>query len=130
MSKKESAIELDGEREFVAPEGQAQLEFVKLSQLKKDNFEGIILDGEYLGEAANKFNEEKPNFRFKADKLFGNKKPEGSEVIVNAGGNLNHIMKGVKKGDYCRLIYEGTSPMAKGKFKGTQAHQLKILVSK
>ena len=110
------------EREFRKPEGApTSLTFVKASELAKGNKIGVILEGEYEGTSENKFNKDKPCFKFRLD--------NGNMVIVNPAGNLGYQMKSVKEGDYVRLSYLGQEPLTRGSFKGTLCHQFEVLVA-
>ena len=110
------------EREFRKPEGApTSLTFVKASELAKGNKIGVILEGEYEGTSENKFNVSKPNHKFRLD--------NGNMVIINAAGNLNHQLKGVKIGDYCRVEYLGQEPLKKGKFVGVLCHQFLVMIA-
>lgn len=108
------------ERIFKPLEGELPaLSFIRAKKLADDGITGVVLEGEYLGEVPNKFDEEKNDFKFKKD--------DGSMVIVNSCGSINHQMAKVKVGEYVQISYLGQKTIKDGKLKGKKIHDFKIL---
>lgn len=96
-----------------------KITFVRPSALAKDGFKGVVVEGEFVGTLENKFNEDAPDFKIRKD--------DGSLVVLNQCGSINHQMKKVEEGDYIQVSYEGQKKIEDGKLKGKMVHQFKIL---
>ena len=48
-------------------------------------------------------------------------------IVLNGAGNLGFKMKNVNAGDYVQISYNGKKEIAKGKMKGTMAHNFEVL---
>lgn len=47
--------------------------------------------------------------------------------VLNSSGHLNFLLHEYANfGDYCRVTYEGTTTLEKGKMKGKEAHQFSL----
>lgn len=102
-------------------EAKSSLEFIRPSELAKNEITGVILEGTYEGAIESKFDEEKMDFKFMTD--------EGKTVIVNHSGSLAYQINKIKVGDYVQLSYLGKKEITKGKLKGKSAHQFELAVA-
>lgn len=115
------------EKIFKPREGEIpKIRFVNVSKMTKENpdFKNeVILEGYFKGTVPNQYNDDKPHFKFEDFKT-------GETVIVNNIGNLQHRMtdKNVQEGDLIQITYLGTSPIEKGKFKGKESHQFRVIL--
>lgn len=107
------------EREWKKPGGD--IEFVRPSELAKQGFEGVVLEGTFVEATANRLNEHQNDFKFE--------KEDGSVVVVNGAGNLKYRMKDVSPGDFCRVSYLGMQEISEGKLKGKSAHNFEVLIA-
>lgn len=112
---------MSAEKEWKKPNSEKSIEFVRPSQLAKDEFEGVILEGTFVESLPNHFDETKSDFKFE--------KEDGSVVVINGAGNLGYRMKAVSPGDYCQISYEGKKEIASGKMKGKSAHCFDVLIA-
>lgn len=113
---------MSAEREWKKPgkEGKS-IEFVRPSQLAKDEFTGVIVEGTFIEALPNHYDETKNDFKFE--------KEDGSIVVINAAGNLGYRMRDVNPGDFCRVEYLGKKEIESGKMKGKSAHSFEVLVA-
>lgn len=86
--------------------------YIKPKDLKK----GTVITGTYAGSFEDKY--EKLNHRLSQE--------DGSTKVVNGTGQLNALMAKVKIGTPVELVYEGTSAIQSGQYKGTKAHSFKV----
>ncbi len=108
------------ERVFKPLDGELPpITFISASKLAKEDFKGVVLEGEYKGTMANKFSPDKPDYKFE--------KEDGTIVVVNQSGSLNNQMKKVEVGDYVQISYLGQKKLTSGAFKGKTYHEFKIL---
>lgn len=101
--------------------GSDDLDFIRPSELAKTGVTGVIVEGLFLESRPNHFDESKLDFKFEKD--------DGSVVVINGAGNLNHRMKNVNPGDYCRVEYQGKKLIESGKMKGKEAHNFEVLTA-
>lgn len=97
---------------------------------------GDILIGTFKGTQIDQY--EKDNYLIEVeDAQFGNKKAakklaavDGEKVIIglNHTGKLGRAMKNAEVGDVIQITYNGMDEMAKGKFKGKDAHDMEVEV--
>lgn len=109
---------------FKKPEGTgdlAPLTFIKPSELKEKGTTGVIAEGVFVGTMPNKYNEAKPSYKIEQD--------DGSIIVVNSAGNLQHRMAAVKQGQLVQISYNGMSKILKGKMAGKDSHQFEVLVA-
>jgi hypothetical protein len=66
---------------------------------------------------------------YKILELDENGEETGETTIINAGGNLGYRMKDISVGEIIQIVYLGKSPMSKGAFKGTLAHNWDVLTA-
>ncbi len=55
---------------------------------------------------------------------------DGGTVVLNHAGQLRSRFSGVQEGELVQVEYLGKSAIESGQFKGTKAHQFKVLVDK
>ncbi len=53
---------------------------------------------------------------------------DGIITVLNASGQLDKVMQKLKPGDFVRVIFEGSSVMDHGRFKGKSAYSFKVQV--
>lgn len=84
----------------------------------------VLVEGVYLGTYPNKYNADKPNFKFK-DGVTGDIK------VVNTAGHLHYLMvetnEAPQVGDYLQVVYQGKEKITKGTFAGKEAHKFEVL---
>lgn len=51
-------------------------------------------------------------------------------VVVNGAGNLGFLMKQIEPGSRIKIEYNGKTPMKKGNYKGTPAHDFSVSVAR
>lgn len=80
----------------------------------------VLVEGRYVGTSPNKFGKENHDF-----------KPEdGPTVSLNHAGQLAYLIENfVREGDLCQVIYDGTSKLEKGAFKGKEVHNFIVNVA-
>ena len=93
--------------------------FIRPSQLAEENRTGVVVEGTYVESIPNQFDDKKSDYKFTDEK--------GSMIIINGAGNLGFKMKNINAGDYVQISYNGKKEIAKGKMKGTMAHNFEVL---
>ena len=53
---------------------------------------------------------------------------DGTTTVLNASGQLDKIMSRIAFGDYVRVVFDGSSLIETGKYKGKQAYSFKVQV--
>ena len=108
------------ERIFKPLDGELPaISFINAAKLDKEEFKGVVMEGEFIATVPNKFSPDKPDFKFMKD--------DGSIVIVNQCGSLNKQMGKVEIGDYLQISYVGKKILTTGSFKGKSCHEFKVL---
>jgi len=80
----------------------------------------VLVEGRYVGTSPNKFGKENHDF----------KPEEGPTVSLNHAGQLAYLIENfVRVGDLCQVIYDGTSTLEKGAFKGKEVHNFIVNVA-
>ena len=80
----------------------------------------LLVEGKYVGTSPNKFGKE--NFDFKPE--------DGPTVSLNHAGQLAYLVENfVREGDLVQVIYDGTSKLEKGAFKGKEVHNFIVNVA-
>ena len=80
----------------------------------------VLVEGIYMGTTPNKFG--KDNFDFKPE--------DGPTVSLNHAGQLAYLVENfVREGDLVQVIYDGTSTLEKGAFKGKEVHNFIVNVA-
>lgn len=90
---------------------------------------GDMIIGKYIGSDVDQY--DKPNFKFLVEeavfsKTSEAKKLKGQNLTLNSAGQLNKAMKDVEEGQLVQIVYNGTSEIEKGKYKGKDAHQVEV----
>ena len=112
------------EREFKKPEGlenYGEIKFVRPSQLARENFEGVVVEGTFVEALKNPFDDSKLDYKFETE--------EGGTVILNHAGGLAYQMAAVNPGTFCRVSYLGKKEITSGKMKGREAHNYEVLIA-
>lgn len=99
-------------------EGDAATNYVRLGQLSEGD---VVVEGIYMGTSQNYTYPEKLDFNFKA--------ADGSQVIVNEGGNLKARLKDIEAGTLVLITYQGMQTIAKGPRMGKKAHNVEVLIA-
>lgn len=92
--------------------------------------EGDWLIGTYKGSQQDQY--DKPNYLIEIIECgFKNKKARteaiAAKVIgLNSSGKLDTAMKEVEVGEVVQIVYNGTSTITKGKYKGKDAHDIEV----
>lgn len=94
--------------------GSGNITFLKNKELK----EGQTITGKYVGTIEGKFGN-----AYKIEQA------DGTVVGVNASGQLRKKMDQVPLQSNVTLTYLGREEMERGDFKGTLAHQFKVVVN-
>lgn len=55
--------------------------------------------------------------------------PVDSLVHLNSGGNMKNLMNEVSLGDKIRVTYKGKAKITKGKWTGTETHNIEVEVA-
>ncbi|MBV6514175.1 MAG: hypothetical protein FMNOHCHN_03765 [Ignavibacteriaceae bacterium] len=97
------------------------IRFIKPGDLAEAKTTGVILEGTYMGAIPNNYDNTKNDYKFLDD--------NGQEVVINSTGSLAYQMKNVPVGSIVQITYEGMSKLTKGKMKGKEAHNFKVLVA-
>lgn len=105
---------------FKAVKPVAALDFIDGKDLFEKDYTGEVLEGIYTGSMPNRFNKNKNDYKFEL--------ADGTTKIINGSGNLGYQMKDVALNSVVRISYQGKSPMTKGDFKGTLAHNWLVQV--
>ena len=111
-----------GKRNFKPVDAGASLgsiTFIRPSKLAEESRTGVILEGTFVESLPNQFDSNKLDYKFTDEK--------GGMIVLNGAGNLGFKMKNVNAGDYVQISYNGKKEIAKGKMKGTMAHNFEVL---
>lgn len=95
----------------------------------KDWEVGDLIIGKYKGSKIDNY--EKPNWLIEVlDAQFAKKKEAsklvGQTIGLNSAGQLDKAMEHVSEGDTVQVLYNGTSQIEKGKYKGKDAHLIEV----
>lgn len=89
------------------------IEFIRAKDLQPGQaFEGIF-DGTIKNQMSDKF-----DFKLLVNLPDGRQKTQ----VINAAGNLTYKMSSVNQGELVRIVYQGQSPIKKGKWAGKMSH--------
>ena len=111
-----------GKRNFKPVDAGASLgsiTFIRPSKLAEESRTGVILEGTFVESLPNQFDSNKLDYKFTDE--------TGGLIVLNGAGNLGFKMKNVNAGDYVQISYNGKKEIAKGKMKGTMAHNFEVL---
>lgn len=91
--------------------------YYKPSQMNKgDEFVGKYIESKIVGQ-------------YDSLAHFFERPETGERYAINNTGQLKHWMEQIEPGSLVKLVYDGTSQLNKGKFKGKDAHNFKISVA-
>lgn len=102
-------------------EEKASIKFVRPSELAKEGFEGVIVEGTFIESFPNHFDNAKLDFKFEQE--------DGSILVINGAGNLGYRMKEVIPGDFCQVTYLGKKEITTGKMQGRSAHNFEVRIA-
>ena len=111
-----------GKRNFKPVDAGASLgsiTFIRPSKLAEESRTGVILEGTFVESLPNQFDSNKLDYKFTDE--------TGGLIVLNGAGNLGFKMKNVNAGDFVQISYNGKKEIAKGKMKGTMAHNFEVL---
>jgi hypothetical protein len=75
----------------------------------------VLVEGIYNKEFIGRYGVQ---YEFKAD--------NGTFVVLNGSGQLRYKMEFVRPGDYVKIVYDGSTKLDSGNFKGQDCHQFKL----
>ncbi len=97
----------------------AGITFIRPSKLTGP--QTLITEALYIGSTPNNFDEDKADYKFE--------NADGSIVVLNGAGNLGYQMGKVALNSVVTVEYKGKQEITKGKLKGKESHNFKVLVA-
>lgn len=90
---------------------------------------GDLIIGKFKGQKEDNYGN--PNWLIEVeDAQFSDgkaaKKLVGQTIGLNSAGQLNKAMEKVEEGDMIQVVYNGTSEIEKGKYKGKDSHLMDV----
>ena len=90
---------------------------------------GDYIIGKFVGSKTDQY--DKPNWMFEVVDAGFSKKKESADLIgktigLNSSGKIDRAMKKVEIGTMVQVMYNGTSVIEKGKYKGKDAHDIEV----
>ena len=76
----------------------------------------VLVEGTYRKTILGKFGDQ---YEYMSD--------DGKIVVLNAAGQLAYKMDFMKEGTKCKIVYDGSIILEKGKMKGKSAHQFIVM---
>lgn len=121
------------EFEDVRGENGGGLRIINASKL--GDIRGVVAIGRFARTVPNKYKPTKPSFVLEGIQAIDAETGElsdatGLDILLDQAGNLGVQMKEVEIGELIKVEYKGKTKMTSGQYKGTEAHNFKVLRAK
>jgi len=89
---------------------------------------GDILVGRFVNQSVDQY--DKPNYHIEVIETDFAEEEEnveaGKKLVLNSCGSLDYAMEQVEIGMDIEIIYQGTTTLEKGKYKGKECHTVEV----
>lgn len=100
---------------------RGKLNIVRPSALASEGFTGTVVEGIYEGSVPNKFDENKKDYKIRAE--------NGDLTIINETGSLRYQMEKVTVGSLVQINYNGKTKIESGKLAGKGVHNFEVMIA-